>query len=329
VMNNSNQNVLKASSNNNIVQSNNIQNAPPKIKQKLMLNCKGVNIIMSTYEECIELEKTLLALYFDSLCGELENWSVQDQMEASFKSKFRVEFLNQKMEVFEPMVEPTVIDINLQSIPQSLSITIDRLYINITQTFVDALMKTITSITNVLDKEKSKTSILKSSSRVSLKAPDAYYLRNDTGILIYYSISNSPAAVLPIDSEISFSHHYLGATLRLTLDPNYPFIDSLLIDKIGKNRLKMLATKEGPLASCEVTFRNAGKLLSVRSNRIFVNHLLIPIVILIYADQVNNYQTVIEPEQKFPIPLSHLNNTRYSFAPSSDKFHFTEPAVIA
>ena len=257
--------------------------------------------------------------------GEFENWSNLDQLDASLGSNFRVEFLNQYLEVFEAMVEPTNIAVNLRSSSQSSVVTINQLNINLTQTFVDTLMKTVKSITNVLDQNanQSPNYAKKSLSHVTLKKPDAYYLRNDSGIFIYYSLDGEGTEILAAGEEVSFSQNHSGGTLRLGISPDAPKIDSILIDKIGRNRLKVLASKEGPLATCDVTFRNAGKLLSVRSNFIFVNFLKIAIHILVYADQVDNYQYLLAPDEKFPVPLSHMVNTHYSFAPTSDKFHFT------
>ena len=83
-INNNNNNIIVNSNdniNNTLVQSNvnnnnndniiiiNDPNAlsTPQIQQKFIFKSNGINFIVSTYEESVELEKTLLALYFDSL----------------------------------------------------------------------------------------------------------------------------------------------------------------------------------------------------------------------------------------------------------------------
>ena len=268
------------------------------------------------------------------------NWS--RALEISLDSTFRVDYMNEKLGVWEPMLEQTKIEFSLSpnnNTDKNITTSIDNINVNISCSFIDALLNTFKVLKGYNEDKKQDLPPIEQLSFSSIQKLSKkeeknyqYFIRNELPIQIMYGLSDNsitpptsvsyigPNKELPLIRDISESKHNF---MHLCEDNDSEiYVDHIPIDRIGKYKSRLAAQHHFYCATCEVSNRDASKVLVIRSNRVFINSSQSTIVICIKTQGKDDKLYTIEPNQT--IPINVYSQSQFCLTTNSETHNFTK-----
>ena len=163
-----------------------------------------------------------------------------------------------------------------------------------------------------------------------------YYLRNDCGVKIIYGVTDNASTqpknvyFIPPNVETPLIRN-LDKNLNLLKlaeaknDEEIAFTDRIPIDKIGRYKTRIGAKDHFYITTCEVSHRKGSKLITIRSNRLFINSSHNPIFICLKSVDKEDLIYKINHGQTISIPITYINQySEFCITTNFDSHNYTK-----
>ena len=308
------------------------------IEQTLILKTSSIKFIL--IDDSIGETNTPLAnIILGNFKLDLASWSVN--MDLKLTSDLQIDYYNNQLEVWEPVIEPWGYKFTLtKPLPNLVKygLTANRLLqMNITHAMIETTLNTYESITQ-------SDYILNLDTGEEIRPNlHPFVVKNETGTDVWYWLSNYPelknVAVgkeepLFFDGDVNIfgkrnfnEEQFYLPTVNIQIMGDYTPVKNLPIDKIGTYVMRVSPVDSFSCMAFEVSHRRGCKVLTIKSNMNLKNATsksLQTIAIVDYHD--TEILDPIGPDQSCAVPMNYTTQGNLRFRPTED-YRWSEPAV--
>ncbi|EGC29659.1 hypothetical protein DICPUDRAFT_158736 [Dictyostelium purpureum] len=281
----------------------------------------------------------LLSIRLEELKGNVFSFPQKNQMALSVEAKTKAGYFNKNIGIWEPLIENCEFSYTSNNSVEggwmiNLSTKIP-IYFNITKIFIDT---SISTYQIWADDYYKKTNIKKDFNSDGQSSDDInknneeeenqeikrvkkypYYIKNDSGVEIWYWINSNDIRKLAPNKEIGLDPKdasqqldsskekiELERKISFQLFGNFKQLLNLPMDSVGTYTLHPLEEFKSVKLLYDISYRNGSKVLSLHSNFSINNNTDIPIVVHITAvfdKEPKSIEIQVNPHNKIPIPV--------------------------
>eukprot|EP01133_Synstelium_polycarpum_P012231 gene12231-14325_t len=320
--------------------------APPPPPDTLQQHYLSIRLEKGTFilhdDHSVVESVPLLSITSSKLKNNTFSWPLKKQVAFSLESSLDSQYYNSNSGVWEPLVEPWAFAITANNSAEGGWISdlasTNPLQINITKGFVDTSISTYQILADDYYNKSTTTSTTSSSSSSSPTSTSPtmkgnnnstqknnqqqeihpYYIRNDTGQVLWYWLTTEELIEVPIGQEIALASGRFGPAGRtrgaleierkisFQLYGNFKPIKDVPMDTIGTYTIHPMPEYRSVKLLYDISYRKGSKVLSLHSSIILTNRLAIPVVAYISVGanrELDPVDLVIPPHSSVPLPI--------------------------